>query len=490
MEESKTANSYLIKEIKDTFNELLFRHLCRIKEISSHHSSLPIHLSHLAGLLLIVERDLEIKAYPQTTQKHFDRETIRSEMVDLGANYADDIGEAFCQLINTGYVSMDDQGRYMALEPAFSVARAIDGHFPQMPGMSLLVYIIQGIEEVVSGRKELDFAIRQTDQTLMSRAVSFKSRVHSPPQKSNKISKQKKADFIKRIRQRFEASPQEISDPVILTRGQYARDVKITELFPKSKSEEDNGESFDSNARIPEKLKPSANDSPAETHEDKRTSFGKPEADLPKEEPDDIPDSAALPDAMFQNSDSVGIEVLPSVVSEPDATEGESGTETKEAEEVREQENSDDRIAENTENEQTSELIIDNQINEFETKLALMCPICKTGHIEPKATESGKTYYMCSGSNCNFISWGKPYHFPCPRCRNSFLIEFKNSAGVSGLKCPRATCTFRQDHLDAPLSNSEIGSREAPAVHGSNTKQTGTKKRKRVVRRRIVRKKR
>lgn len=84
------------------------------------------------------------------------------------------------------------------------------------------------------------------------------------------------------------------------------------------------------------------------------------------------------------------------------------------------------------------------KIADFEQKLALVCPICKTGTLKDEKTAAGKPFYSCTSNACNFISWGRPHQIACARCKNSFMVEDEDRSGQVFLKCPRATCQYRQ----------------------------------------------
>ncbi|MBF0573357.1 MAG: DNA topoisomerase I [Desulfamplus sp.] len=92
---------------------------------------------------------------------------------------------------------------------------------------------------------------------------------------------------------------------------------------------------------------------------------------------------------------------------------------------------------------------IESRIAAFESELTIPCPLCKNGSIKKEKTQTGKDYFICSDKNCRFVSWSQPYNFPCPLCKNPFLVDVQTPAG-KGLKCPRASCLFSQNHLSDP----------------------------------------
>ena len=145
-------------------------------------------------------------------------------------------------------------------------------------------------------------------------------------------------------------------------------------------------------------------------------------------------------------------------------------------------------IVSETHDREVGDETIESRITAFEEGLATACPLCGTGRIERKETAKSKSYYVCSNKDCVFISWGKPYHKACPRCKNPFLIESTDKAGEAILRCPRATCRYRQkppgetsdNPLDPPLSTLE---------KPSKPRARSRKPKRRVVRKRVVRRK-
>jgi hypothetical protein len=131
---------------------------------------------------------------------------------------------------------------------------------------------------------------------------------------------------------------------------------------------------------------------------------------------------------------------------------------------------------------------IEKRIVSFKEDLAMQCPMCKIAKVQAKETATGKSYYKCSNKDCNFISWGKPYHIVCPQCQNPFLVETSNRGGKPILKCPRATCGYWQK---IPVEITEEIQKKADSKTQEPVEPTVTlqKPRRRVVRRRVVRRK-
>ena len=95
--------------------------------------------------------------------------------------------------------------------------------------------------------------------------------------------------------------------------------------------------------------------------------------------------------------------------------------------------------------------VIEQRIQDFQNQIAIQCPVCAAGKILQKISVEKIPYFACSNPACGFISRNKPYKLNCPKCNNSFLIEFiVDGKNHPGLKCPRRECSFQQNSLTPP----------------------------------------
>ena len=63
----------------------------------------------------------------------------------------EDLDLAVQDMIEKGYIEVDEDGRFSANKPSISMSQLLDRIFPRMPGMNLILYFIQTIDEVKSG---------------------------------------------------------------------------------------------------------------------------------------------------------------------------------------------------------------------------------------------------------------------------------------------------------------------------------------------------
>ena len=89
----------------------------------------------------------------------------------MGLELREDLDLAVQYMIEKGYIEVDEDGKFSTRKPTISMSQLLDRIFPWMPALNLIAYFIQTIDEVKSGRKDLDFAISQFDQTLRMHAV-------------------------------------------------------------------------------------------------------------------------------------------------------------------------------------------------------------------------------------------------------------------------------------------------------------------------------
>ncbi|PLX50643.1 MAG: hypothetical protein C0613_03160 [Desulfobulbaceae bacterium] len=111
------------------------------------------------------------------------------------------------------------------------------------------------------------------------------------------------------------------------------------------------------------------------------------------------------------------------------------------------------------------------------------CPLCHEGQLLIKRTPTGKDMYVCARPECEFMAWSKPHAVHCPLCTSVFLVEQKRADGSVMLTCPKAGCNYARDmngssDQEAPVAKKKVLVRRGKKASG------GGAKRKVVVRRR------
>jgi ssDNA-binding Zn-finger/Zn-ribbon topoisomerase 1 len=456
MENSTTNSESKSVGVRGEFDKILMRHVSSLIDTREDIAALPFNLATIACLLLLAERENEIKSFPESPPDRYNRETFFNDIEEIGIDLDEDVLVAIQNLDQYGFVVVSAKNQYTARESAALLIAVLDSIFPQMPGMNLVAYVSQSIEEVVSGRKERTFALEQFDQTLDKQGVRLSTlpKDRLPDASIGRVALQKpdpavllerKAAYLQRLQALRAKNLQATGDPAVVGVDSRFQKLEIQELFPRKPDQLSN-------------VPPTGEASPIEIKK-------RPEGTLP---------------------DGIPFPSMPATDQTPDPDSyvdlSESEPEPAPNREVPDEIYLEDSEAETFPDEALSkEALIENKIREFEQELAMPCPICDIGKVLSDTTEKGKTYYHCSNEECRLISWGKPYHMECPVCKNPFLIETADPEGEISLKCPRATCLYRKKSTARDISSELNGT-------GNKNVAVVKKRGKRVVRR-VVRRK-
>lgn len=214
----------------EKFEEVFSAYIKSVLGSEGSLSSLSFDIFTIASLVLLVERENEIKMFPVSPPERYDRKSFMEDLENIGLEIGDDFMVVFQELEQSGFIGTDDRGIYKPRASAVNYTSLLDRLFPGMPGLNLVAYIIQSIEEVISGRKETDEALAYFKQTLTSRIVSKeKAAAGKRPLKPAppKTAAPKTAPSVRGtrpLRHRVKPRPSAIPGP----------EMKIKEIFPKT----------------------------------------------------------------------------------------------------------------------------------------------------------------------------------------------------------------------------------------------------------------
>lgn len=159
------------RNIRARFDETLGRHIERLIGTRYGIGSLPLNVATIPCLILAVERETDIESASSSPPERYTEETFLNELAEFGLNPDEDLKASLQDLIQKGYIDASPDSSFSATKPAISMVRLVDRIFPKMPGANLVAYLVQTMDEVLSGRKELESAISQFDQTLQMQGV-------------------------------------------------------------------------------------------------------------------------------------------------------------------------------------------------------------------------------------------------------------------------------------------------------------------------------
>ena len=505
-EDRKKEGASDYQKIRSQFDNVLHKHIIRLIEIETE-STLKFDTSTVACLVLLVERDREIKNFPKSPPARYTRDTFLGDLSDIGLEIDDDLMSAFETLVKLGYVGIDKDENYCALISTLALVKFIDNLFSGMPGLNLIAYIIQCIDEILGGRKELKEHLKNFEQTLVARGVSISKQDLKEEEKETikktattfKVSKDllyaaeklKKANVQKLASMRTKAFKTDAAPKYVSVSSS-----EVKELFPKTgdiQEEEavvDADEAAEQAALELEKKQAELQRREAELKkaeeasmalERKKAEIETREAEIREAELKAREAEIAAKEAALKASEIAAKEAeMAAKEAELKAMEAQlkSQADDDAGEDITDAEASAPDHAVPDDPEQEQEMSIEEKIAAFEAELAMPCPICTIGTIANSTTDKGKEYYACTNTSCKFVSWSKPYPFACPLCKNPYLVEFMGEGGAPGLKCPRAVCAYTQAGLAPPQA--------VPSQGGASAAEGGgvVKKKKRIVRRR------
>jgi hypothetical protein len=424
MNQDAKPDKALFDRVKDKFDRVLKRHIRRLLDAGESDNTPPYSLNMIACLLVLAEREKEITVFPGSPPKRYTRQTFLKDLQEIGIEPDDSIMVEIQDLSQAGYIYIGGDDEYRAREPALKFLSLLDAIFPSMQGLSLIAYILQAVEEVLTNRKELIHAVRQFDETLLTRGESVskqrfeamrRQRAEAARKKFDPAAQKQREAYLERLNALRSKGAETSSDPAIVTTTGYTSKIEVRDLFPKA----------------PEEPEPDEAPPPPPTGEAAPSLV--PDEPLPASPPTPEPTPQPVEEAVLPPPS-------PPTAADAISSESEPGDITTDEQFEAEGEESEEEVSEEDE--------IAQRIKAFEEHLAMACPVCKEGRILSDSTGKGKTYYYCSNKNCNLVTWGKPYHVACPLCENPFLVEFQQQEGGIGLKCPRGTCSFVHRDFD------------------------------------------
>jgi hypothetical protein len=520
--------------VLNVFDEILFKHLERLIGSRYGVGELSMNSVTISLIMLLMERENEIESFPSDEIARYKNETLIGDFEELGFYPVQDMNIIVEDMIRKGYVHIDND-RFFPQKPTTSMARLIDLVFPKMPGMNLVAYFVQTMDEVKSKRKDLDSATSQFDQVLQMQSVPLKKGPQQSEPSNVSVQSADKGINInnldKSLQNNQKVSPEkELQTPIILgrkssdnlldhSRGSSTEPKVLSSDAYKGKIEIKKVDFGKPNLKEVEPDKKPSDEREHIEDEESRT-----QVELAETQPHDDAESISSDTKMItffeeptktvfdEQSPSVdavaaGVAMLDSESSNEDASHDLKSFEQDKSifnhneddlskvapiqdnnKNVKESDDDDPETHYEKEDSSINDDDIEKRIMAFEEDLALECPICKHSRVTVENTAAGKSYYKCSNKECNFISWGKPHHIPCPKCNNPFLIEASNKAGKTILKCPRATCRYWKKALQDTADNHRE-SIESASQKTNKVTSISRKPRKRVVRRRVVRRK-
>jgi len=403
--------------------------------------------------------------------EHFTFESLALDLADFSLDFDAITVAMLQQMLDCGYLRMMPDGSFRCAENTGKLISVMNRAFPSMKGINFSAYLAQTIEEAVSGRKSLAFALQQFEQTLFMRGeVLVKPAVPLTAQKRG-ISSRSIIRMPEEVGPANAAAGKEAPLPVS---GAASVAVQQDEACPPS--------SEPGPAATPSAVTVTAEEVPAETSEIIPVAEAGPAEDIAGEEALQPVASISIEEPDLSGIAASGEEgaaaeaifaEAPSPVGEDDAPakiEGESA-----------------QLQARTGAGQSKPcpdcgrplLLKEDRFGKFwycsghpecrhsesygkEGVAEMFCPLCRKGNVVSKHTPTGKLFYVCPEQDCEFMAWAKPHSIPCSVCDSPFLVEKKVLSGKAILRCPRAGCNYMQP-LAGGTEGVEAAAAEQPA---------------------------
>ena len=368
-------------------------------------------------------------------------------------------------MMNGGYLTVTQEGYLRCKENTAKVIKTLNRAIPSMLSANLSAYFAQTVEEAVSGRKPLDYALRQFDQTLMMQG-NVLAKVAVP------TSIQPRAQTSQRI---IKATDEPIAQP---TPKEPAGIAPAAAGLESARIDREQGEETISPAT--EEVKPEPVGETAAPAEEIAEAAVEETAEGVASEPvagADVNQQAPVEEAEIAEGEE---EIIPEAMEAAEISGAEGSEEAQEVfdQPPEEQQPPAEAAAQLAAAEKGGEaeskvptklcpdcsrplLLKEDRFGKYwycsghpacrhsesyekEAGPAMDCPLCDIGKVIIKRTPTGKIFYVCPEQDCEFMAWALPHAIPCQACNSPFLVEKKNISGKRYLRCPRAGCNYMQ----------------------------------------------
>nr|MBF0222809.1 topoisomerase DNA-binding C4 zinc finger domain-containing protein [Desulfobulbaceae bacterium] len=451
--------------------------------------------------------------------EHYTIDTLFADLADFSI-IADPANILLIQgLADAGYIVITKEGYLKVGENIKKVTSILSKAFPYMQGINLSAYIEQTIVEASTGRKGLEFALKQFDQALtLQGRVLIKAKLPT----TLKPRLRRSSTIIKQVsEEQVEPTAQEevvpISDTVGSTENHEEQLVAKVETPSAAPVKADQVAAEDRVSELIEgqPAEPEVLDSPEEeavVMDDQQASSAEDVTEKLTEEV--MAEAMEEPSFLADSGDEWPEELEKAFEAALHETDTDAGTVDPDAEVAASVPGPPNEKIIATDLTQICQvcgkamLLKEDRFGQFwscsgfpacrhteafdKNAQTIYCPICREGALVAKRTPSGKSFYVCQDSDCEFMSWAKPHYVSCNLCDSQYLVEKKSSSGKIALRCPKAGCDYSQ-----PLGGEEavIGEepkpkkrivrvrRKAGSAGVSSGAGSGGKKKVRIVRR-------
>jgi hypothetical protein len=98
--------------VKKQLDEILAREITSFIDVDSNAAMMSFNLATISCITIIVEREREIRQYPDSPPERYQLDSFTSELVDIGLEEDDSLDSAITASMKSGYISEDKDGNF------------------------------------------------------------------------------------------------------------------------------------------------------------------------------------------------------------------------------------------------------------------------------------------------------------------------------------------------------------------------------------------
>ncbi len=142
-------------EIRLRLEDVLRDNVRRLTDTMPEAASLPFDIVTVTSLILLVERENEIQTFPESAETRYSEKTLIDDLAETGIDIDDNSKKTVNNLASMGFVTINEDHELIPRESTPKLVAVLDNLFPGMPGMNLVAYFLQTLQEAVSGKRTL-----------------------------------------------------------------------------------------------------------------------------------------------------------------------------------------------------------------------------------------------------------------------------------------------------------------------------------------------
>ena len=172
--------------VKHEFEQIFTKHYERLTNNKQSVGGLPFTRENIVCFILFGGRELDIEDIYGDVSERYSLETFLTDAADAGIEADEPLRQTLSDLVAKKFLHLQPDGKFYSYQATRETAKMLNRIYPKMQGLSLLAYIGQTMQEVESGRVDLDAALSRFDQTLQLQGVPLpkpKIPVITPPPK-------------------------------------------------------------------------------------------------------------------------------------------------------------------------------------------------------------------------------------------------------------------------------------------------------------------